>query len=92
MKNSELIQDHIDRSKPLTQDVIDSLSVKEFHSGRPILPGDRLLVGMLSEHVTDSHGEVKLIRFHPEEYGTLYEAAFPDHEIGSSILGLKYKK
>jgi hypothetical protein len=92
VKNKDLIQHNIDNTRVLTQENIENLSSpKEYHSGRPILQGDKLLIGMLHEYITETQCEVKLIRFHPEEYGTLYEAAFPEFEMESNIPSLKYK-
>ena len=91
MKNLELIQHNIDNTKPLTQELINTLENKIFSSQRVIVPGDKLLFAFLSEHIAKST-EVKIISFHPQEYGTLYEAEDPDREIGNNIPALKFKQ
>ena len=47
--------------------------IKGYHSGRAKQIGDTVLFGMLKEESEDGELGLKLITFHEEEIGTLYE-------------------
>jgi hypothetical protein len=87
MKNSDLIQYNIDNTRALTQETIDLLENKNYSSGRLVNVGDKILFAFLNGEY-----QVVIITFHPQEYGTLYEADNGDREIGHRIPELKYKK
>lgn len=57
----------------LTEELLNRLDEKNYFSGRNKQAGDIVLYGMLNE--TNQNGEpfYRLITFHQEELGTLYE-------------------
>jgi hypothetical protein len=59
-------------NKMLTYEILSQLKDKGYFSGRSKQIGDTVLFGMLKDQ--DEDGEVvRLVTFHEEEIGTLYE-------------------
>ena len=90
MTNREIIEDNLSKTKEMTQEYIDNMS--SFSSGRKIVPGDKLMFGMLEtgDILNPAEMGVRMIKFHIEEYGTIYEDAY-DGDRGATLPGLKYK-
>jgi len=60
-------------NKTLSYEILSQLKDKGYHSGRAKQIGDTVLFGMLKEESEDGELGLKLITFHEEEIGTLYE-------------------
>lgn len=58
---------------PLTQERIDSLMSTHYTSGRKIEVGDKMLFALIKEESKITDEEIKLISFHIDEIGVLYE-------------------
>jgi hypothetical protein len=60
-------------NKMISYEILSQLKGKRYFSGRPKQIGDTVLFGMLKEE--DENGEllIRLVTFHEEEIGTLYE-------------------
>jgi hypothetical protein len=60
-------------NKMISYEILSQLKDKGYFSGRPKQIGDTILFGMLKEE--DENGEllIRLITFHEEEIGILYE-------------------
>ena len=66
-----LIEKQLATTIPLTEEILNKLSVKNYTSGRAMQIGDQVLYGILR---TDSN-EIKInfIQFHIDELGVIYE-------------------
>ena len=60
-------------NKMVSYEILSQLSNKEYFSGKAKQIGDTILFGMLKEESEDGELGLKLITFHEEEIGTLYE-------------------
>ena len=60
-------------NKMLSYEILSQLKDKGYFSGRGKQIGDTVLFGMLKEETEDGQLGLKLITFHEEEIGTLYE-------------------
>jgi len=60
-------------NKTLSYEILSQLKDKGYFSGRAKQIGDTVLFGMLKEESEDGELGLKLITFHEEEIGTLYE-------------------
>ena len=60
-------------NKMLSYEILSQLKDKGFFSGRPKQIGDTVLFGMMKEEEEDGQINLRLITFHEEEVGVLYE-------------------
>jgi hypothetical protein len=60
-------------NKTLSYEILSQLKDKGYFSGRAKQIGDTVLFGMLKKESEDGDLGFKLITFHEEEIGTLYE-------------------
>lgn len=60
-------------NKVLSYEILSHLKAKTYESGRSKQIGDTVLFGMLKEESEDNQLKLRLITFHEEEIGTLYE-------------------
>jgi len=60
-------------NKTVSYEILSQLKDKGYFSGRAKQIGDTVLFGMLREEKEDGELGLKLITFHEEEVGTLYE-------------------
>jgi hypothetical protein len=60
-------------NKMLSYEILSQLKDKGYFSGRGKQIGDTVLFGMFKEESEDGQLGLKLITFHEEEIGTLYE-------------------
>jgi hypothetical protein len=69
----------ISESKPITQEIYNGLSQKNYTSGEPINIGDFVLHALLMQPIkissdgTPSEIDLKIIKFKSTEIGTIYE-------------------
>lgn len=74
MTFKEEIELQLRDNKTLSYDLLSQLSEKNYFSGRSKQVGDTILFGMLREESDDEDEiPIKLITFHEEELGELYE-------------------
>lgn len=73
MNFKEEIELQLKDNKMLSYEIITQLKNKEYSSGKPKEIGDTVLFGMVNEEVSDGNFELKMITFHEEELGVLYE-------------------
>jgi hypothetical protein len=87
--NSEVVIKQYEWSKEVPQEFLDNPKTSnKYSSGREIKIGDRLCFAFFHEENIDN--SIKLISFHLEEYGTLYEDFMVD-AISDNFPSLKYK-
>jgi hypothetical protein len=60
-------------NKTLSYEILSQLKDKGYFSGRSKQIGDTVLFGMIREEEEDGQIVMKLITFHEEEVGSLYE-------------------
>ena len=60
-------------NKVLSYEFFSQLNDKTYYSGRSKQVGDTVMFGFLSEEGGDGQTTLKLITFHKDEIGTLYE-------------------
>jgi hypothetical protein len=60
-------------NKVLSYEILSQLKDKGYYSGRSKQIGDTVLFGMIREEEEDGEVVMKLITFHEEEIGSLYE-------------------
>ncbi len=60
-------------NKVLSYEILSQLKDKNYFSGRSKQVGDTVLFGMLKEEDEDGELHIRLVTFHEEEIGTLYE-------------------
>ena len=60
-------------NKVLSYEILSQLKEKNYFSGRGKQIGDTVLFGMLKEEDKDGELHVRLVTFHEEEIGTIYE-------------------
>ena len=60
-------------NKVLSYEFFSQLNDKTYYSGRSKQVGDTVMFGFLSEEEGDGQTTLKLITFHKDEIGTLYE-------------------
>jgi hypothetical protein len=60
-------------NKVLSYEILSQLKEKNYFSGRGKQIGDTVLFGMLKEEDEDGELHVRLVTFHEEEIGTVYE-------------------
>jgi hypothetical protein len=73
MDNS-LLQKQLLNTSPLTQEILDKFSIKEYTSGRQMNVGDQILYGILfteGSKITDLN--INFISFHIDELNVIYE-------------------
>jgi len=73
MTFKEEIELQLRDNKMVSYEILSQLSNKEYFSGKAKQIGDTILFGMLKEESEDGELGLKLITFHEEEIGTLYE-------------------
>jgi hypothetical protein len=73
MTFKEEIDLQIRDNKMLSYEILSQLKDKGYFSGRSKQIGDTVLFGMLKEETGDGQLNLRLITFHEEEIGTLYE-------------------
>jgi len=73
MTFKEEIELQLRDNKMVSYEILSQLSNKEYFSGKAKQIGDTILFGMLKEESEDGQLGLKLITFHEEEIGTLYE-------------------
>jgi hypothetical protein len=73
MDNS-LLQKQLLNTAPLTQEVLDKFSNKEYTSGRKMEVGDQILYGILfTENVKITDLNINFVSFHIDELNVIYE-------------------
>ena len=60
-------------NKTLSYEILSQLKEKGYASGRPKQIGDTVLFGMIQEESEEGEINLRLITFHEEELGVLYE-------------------
>ncbi len=60
-------------NKVLSYEILSQLKDKGYFSGRSKQVGDTVLFGMIREEEEDGTSVIKIVTFHEEEIGTLYE-------------------
>ena len=60
-------------NKMLSYEILSKLKDKTYFSGRSKQIGDTVLFGMMKENEEDGQINLRLITFHEEEIGSLYE-------------------
>ena len=60
-------------NKMLTYEILSQLKDKGYFSGRSKQIGDTVLFGMLKDEDEDGVSVIRIVTFHEEEIGTLYE-------------------
>ncbi len=73
MTFKEEIELQLRDNKMVSYEILSQLSNKEYLSGKAKQIGDTILFGMLKEESEDGQLGLKLITFHEEAIGTLYE-------------------
>lgn len=76
MTFKEEIELQLRDNKVLSYEILSQLKNKNYFSGRNKEVGDTVLFGMLDEgHISEQEVSIKLITFHEDEVGVLYEEA-----------------
>jgi hypothetical protein len=73
MTFKEEIELQLRDNKMLSYEILSQLKEKGYSSGKPKQIGDTVLFGMLKEQNEDGELGIRLITFHEEELGSLYE-------------------
>lgn len=74
MTFKEEIELQLRDNKVLSYEILSQLKDKNYFSGRSKEVGDTVLFGMLDEgYLSEQEVSIKLITFHEEEIGVLYE-------------------
>lgn len=73
MTFKEEIELQLRDNKTLSYEILSNLNDKKYFSGRNKEIGDTVLFGMIREEEGDGQTTIKLVTFHEEEIGTLYE-------------------
>jgi hypothetical protein len=60
-------------NKTLSYEILSQLKDKGYFSGRSKQIGDTVLFGMLKDEDEDGTSVIRIVTFHEEEIGTLYE-------------------
>lgn len=60
-------------NKMLSYEILSQLKDKGYHSGRGKQIGETVLFGLLDEESEDGESGFRLVTFHEEEIGVLYE-------------------
>ena len=60
-------------NKMLSYEILSQLKDKGYHSGRGKQIGETVLFGLLEEESEDGESGLRLVTFHEEEIGVLYE-------------------
>ncbi len=60
-------------NKTLSYEILSQLKDKGYFSGRSKQIGDTVLFGMLKDEDEDGVSVIRIVTFHEEEIGTLYE-------------------
>jgi hypothetical protein len=60
-------------NKTLSYEILSQLKDKGYFSGRSKQVGDTVLFGMIREEEEDGTSVIRIVTFHEEEIGTLYE-------------------
>ena len=60
-------------NKTLSYEILSQLKDKGYFSGRSKQIGDTVLFGMIREEEEDGTSVIRIVTFHEEEIGTLYE-------------------
>ena len=60
-------------NKVLSYEILSQLKDKGYFSGRSKQIGDTVLFGMLKDEDEDGTSVIRIVTFHEEEIGTLYE-------------------
>lgn len=78
----------------VTEESLSKTELKKYHSGRDIKVGDTVLIGIIHENDPTSGLPIKIINFHEEELGTIYELdeKFTKQKIGFDLPVIKLKK
>ena len=69
----EEIELQLKDNKTISYEILSQLKDKGYYSGRAKQIGDTVLFGMLKEEDEDGELSIKLVTFHEEELGVLYE-------------------
>lgn len=88
MTFKEEIELQLRENKTLSYEFLSNLKDKNYFSGRNKQVGDTILFGMLKGEEDGEEMELKLITFHEEEIGELYQedSAFYDRGNKTSML------
>jgi len=73
MTFKEEIELQLRDNKVLSYEILSQLKDKTYFSGRDKQIGDTVLFGMLMEQEGEEEQHIRLITFHEEEIGVLYE-------------------
>ena len=73
MTFKEEIELQLKDNRVLSYELLSQLENKNYFSGRGKQIGETVLFGMLKEESEDGESELRLVTFHEEEIGVLYE-------------------
>jgi hypothetical protein len=73
MTFKEEIELQLRDNKTLSYEILSQLKDKNYFSGRSKQIGDTVLFGMLKDEDEDGTSVIRIVTFHEEEIGTLYE-------------------
>lgn len=69
-----LIEKQLATTIPLTEEILNKLSVKNYTSGRAMQIGDQVLYGILrTDSISNNEIKINFIQFHIDELGVIYE-------------------
>jgi hypothetical protein len=73
MTFKEEIELQLRDNKMVSYEILTALQNKNYFSGRAKQIGDTILFGMLKDEDEDGVSVIRIVTFHEEEIGTLYE-------------------
>ncbi len=91
MTFKEEIELQLKDNKVLSYEILSQLKDKNYFSGRNKEVGDTVLFGMLKEGESNGELSLRLITFHEEELGVVYEedSFFYDGQKSSKLPAIK---
>ena len=92
MTFKEEIELQLRDNKTLSYEILSQLKEKTYFSGREKQVGDTVLFGMIKEEDDGEEQHIRLITFHEEELGDLYEEDKVLYGIGNKTNKLPFIK
>lgn len=92
MTFEEEIDLQIRDNKMVSYEILSALENKNYFSGRSKQIGDTVLFGMLKDEDEDGGSVIRIVTFHEEELGVLYEediTFYTKHKINSKLPNIK---
>jgi hypothetical protein len=77
--------EQLEHTHPITWDEIGNIKVKHYDSGREIMVGDIVLIGIMKTSAT----AVSMVKFHKDELNTVYKVVDDPHYEKSDFPLLK---